>query len=375
MSNRKLLILGVVAAMMVVLTVLQARLGREPARETGAGSYLIQGLDTSRIGSIEIGKGDNPTRLVRQGNRFVVANKDNYPAAVSKINTLLTSCLDIRTIELITRDPANYESLDVTEAKSQNVVKFLDGGGQVITGVVIGSSRLPELEMSKRSAYVRLVSGSEVYEAVGVPLAGGSALDYVEKEIVDVSRSDVVKVTVTGPDGSYTLRVPDGNDEDNIVLEDMPEGKKLKTSDAGGVLGALSYLSLSDVKRESSFGEGGLEFDTTYVSHLKDFTVYTLEIAKKDGKTYVKCSAEYTGKTREILRSQEGLEDKEAKLVARDRAMVFTKQHQGWVYEISEWKANNLTKKRSDLLEDEEKGDEADSSSVPEGSEEKSEEG
>ena len=48
--------------------------------------------------------------------------------------------------------------------------------------------------------------------------------------------------------------------------------------------------------------------------------------------------------------------------------MPTTKQknsHQGWVYEIADWKAKNLTKKLSDLLEDEQKPQEINNSEDP----------
>lgn len=372
MSNRKLAILAVVAAVMVVLAVIQARISRAPARVSYAGGYLIQGLEPGQIETIVIGKGEDPVRLVRQGRRFVVGNKDDYPALTSKINNLITSCLDIRTMEWITANAANHESLHVTEKKAQNVVKFLNKNGEVITGVVIGTSRLPELQVDNRSTYVRLISKNDVYEAKNVPLLGGSATDYVDKEIVDVSRSDVARVAVTGPEGSYTLRVDDSN-EDNIILEDMPAGKKLKTSDCEQVVLGLSSLSFDDVKKESSFEEGKLKFDNTYVSELKDATIYTFNLAEADGKTYVKCSTEYMGETRDILESKEELEDKEAKLIAHDRAVEFTRRHQGWVYEISEWKAKKLTRKLTELLEDEKEEESDEPASTGSGEEAESE--
>jgi hypothetical protein len=357
MSNRKFAVLGIVAALMVMLTVvLETRKGRAPVGGSPAGSYLIQGLDTAQISRIVIGIGDNAVKLIREGNRFVVGNKGNYPAVTSKINNLLTSCLDVRTIELITSDPANHESLDVTEEKAQSIVKFLDKDGQIITGVIIGSSRLPELQMDKRSTYVRLISSNDVYEAKNVPLLGGSATDYIEKEIVNVDDSDVARVTVSGPEGSYVLRPDDSNDA-NVVLEDAPAGKKLKVSDCKQVLSALSYLSFSDVKRESSFEEGELKFDSTYTSELKDLTVYDFKIAKAGEKMYVKCSADYIGDASKMPKSEEELKDKEAELLARKGAVDFTRKHQGWVYEISEWKTKDLTKKLTELVEEEKEGE------------------
>jgi len=359
MSNRKLVILGIVAALMVGLTVLQrALVDRTAAKRPREEAYLIQGLDTGAIASIVIGKGDGAARLIRRGNRFVVSDKDNYPALTKKINDLVTSCLDIRTIEWITGDAANHESLGVTEEKAQNVVKLLNKGGQIITGLVIGSSRLPELRMDKRSTYVRLISSNDVYEATNVPLLAASALDYVEKELVNIDRKDVAKVTVSGAEGSYTLRVDDSND-DNIILEDIPEGKKIKTSDCREVFLALSNLSFDDVKKESSEGDE-LKFDTTYVSELKDSTVYTFEIAETNGETYVKCSAEYTDKI--VMLTEGEHKENEAKLLAQEGALDFAKRHRGWLYRIPKWKAKNLTRKSADLVE-EEKADESGSTS------------
>src|SRR4030043_128909 len=100
---------------------------------------------------------------------------------------------------------------------------------------------------------------------------------------------------------------------------------------------------------------------------LKDSTVYALRIAQKDGKTYVSCVAEFTDKTPVEkapvdqggkVESEEELKKKEAKLLARDNATKFTTKHQGWVYEIAEWKAKNLMKELADLIGDEKKSEE-----------------
>ncbi|MHC4511801.1 MAG: hypothetical protein ACYTAO_23100 [Planctomycetota bacterium] len=105
-----------------------------------------------------------------------------------------------------------------------------------------------------------------------------------------------------------------------------------------------------------------MKFEKQYVCRLKDSTVYTLDVAQKDDKTYAACKAEYTDTTQVTkgsdVESEEELKAKEAKLLARDKAQKFTADHQAWVYEIADWKAKNLTKELSDLIEDEEKPEE-----------------
>lgn len=345
MSDRKLMILGIVAGITVVLAVGQSYISRmEPAQKGGGGGRLIQGLDPGIIQVIEIGKGDNPVRLERRGDIFVVTNKDDYAASTSKVNGLLASCLDIKTVSLITSNPANYAELDVTEGSAQNVVKFFGTDGKVITGIIMGSSRLPELQMANRSTYVRLISSNDVYEAKDVPLPGGMAMDYIEKQIANIDGDEVTIVRVTGPDGDYTLRRADGNDGE-IIMDNLPAGKKLKADDAGSLFSALSYFSFSDVKKGESFTQGAPTFDRAYVCELKDGMTYTFGLGEVDDKTYIRCSA---GASPGILGTNKAA-------VVSERASEFNKKHKGWIYEISEWNANKLTKKVSDLLEDEKK--------------------
>jgi len=66
---------------------------------------------------------------------------------------------------------------------------------------------------------------------------------------------------------------------------------------------------------------------------LKDSTVYKFNFASKNGKTYAKCTSDFTDKS-EVLKknaqeSEAELKAKEAKLLARDRAEALAKKTQG----------------------------------------------
>jgi len=85
-----------------------------------------------------------------------------------------------------------------------------------------------------------------------------------------------------------------------------------------------------------------------------------MKIAQKDDKTFITCLAEFTDKnpvTKEegIVESEDVLKEKEAKLLARDKAEEFSSRHGNWVYEISENDTGNLVKQLSELFEDENK--------------------
>jgi len=302
-----------------------------------------------------IGKGAEAIKLQRKEGRFVVTSKGDYPADTKQINDLITKSLDIKTTDLYTTDPKNHEDLQVTEEKARNVIKFFKADGSLLTGVVIGPSR-----ETGQGTYVRLASSDEVYLAEETPWFRDRAVDYVSQEIVAAPREEIEAVTVTTPEGTYTLR--SAQEGDGVALVDMPPDRKLKDSDAKSVLTALTSLRFDDVNTPRQIE--GLSFDHEYLCRLKNSTEYRLKLARKDEKTYLLCEADYTDKTPVLIKpnqkdSEEELKKKESKLLAQEHAQKFTLQHKGWIYEIADWKARYLTKKQSELLEAPEESAEA----------------
>jgi len=353
MSNKTLAMLCVVAVCMVIWAVVQSHISGMPRTEPGGPTYLIQGLDPEDIGGIVVGTGEGVATLQRRGRRFVVADKDGYPADTKEINELISTCLGIKAGEVFTDNPANHEELGVTEEKASHIVKLLkrDPNAPLLAGIIVGKRK----EVGE-GTFVRLLPGDKVYVSPEVPWIKNGALDYIDKELISVDRKDIESVTVTLPDDEYRLTAKDGKD---IVLLNVPEGKKAKSNECERVLTCLTSLTFDDV-RNRALDTGDLTFDKQHVCRLKDSTVYTVRIAEKDNRAYATCEADFTDEIAPPKgdEPEEALKEKEAKLLARDRAKAFTAKHQAWIYEIPNWKAKNLTKKVADLVEDEKKPEE-----------------
>ncbi len=355
MSDKKLTILGIVAVGMVIWAVAQSRISNKPRTVSDKPAYLIQGLETRDIDSIVVAVADDEVTLKRQAGYFAVANKDNYPAEMKQINELIANCLDIQTTQFITEKKENHETLGLTEAKARHVVKFFKSDGSLLTGLIIGNAR-----EAGQGSYVRLATSDEVYVTPEVPWIRTDAMSYIDQTLTKVNRDDIESVTIVSPSGKYTLNRKDNGD--GVELENIPTGKKLKDSDSKSVLNALTDIRFTDVKKKSAEADE-LTFDKEYFCKLKNSTVYTLKIADKDDKTFAEwpgpfmsCQAVFTDTTPVTVKkegeSEEELKKKEAKLLARDKAQEFNARHQGWIYEIADWKAKNLTKELSEILED-----------------------
>jgi hypothetical protein len=275
----------------------------------------------------------------------VAPDKDGYPVKTKQINDLITKVLDIKTREMITDSTANHPDLEVTEQNAQTVVKFSDNAGKIITGVIIGK------RTEKGDNFVRLTSSDDVYLAGGAPYLSSSTISYLEQQIADVDTDGIIAVSVTDPNTTYKLVSNTGDDK--IVFENIPGGKKLKETEAKNVFSAMDNLSFDDVTKTTP---QGLDFNHKYICTLENSTVYTLLLAEKDDKTFLKCSAIFTDeRPTEINKTEneEELKAKEAILLADDAVQSFNAAHTGWIYQISENKAKDLIMRPEELLEDE----------------------
>jgi hypothetical protein len=291
----------------------------------------------------------------------VVSNNDDYPADNSKINTLLVGFLDLRVSELVTDNPENHESLQVTEENAQNLIQFFDRENKLITGVVVGANRVEGEGMSPSRTYVRLISSNDVYLAEHVPRASDSAIEYMDKELLTLELDDIEKVELSSQQSSYTLRTS-GAEEPAYILDNMPEGRQLKESEARSLFSAFTNVTFQNVKKDSGQNENLITRGTA-VCYVKEQISYTLEILEGNETYYLRASSRYLDPAPIVkenrVESDEELKAKEEKLLARDKAEHFTNKHRGWLYEIPQWKAEALTKNVTDLLEEIEKPEEA----------------
>jgi|GEM_PF-335272 len=355
MKSRTVDLLAAVAVILAVVTAAVHTVSDEP--EPGAfqpGMYLAQGLDPERIGTIEIQRGASTVTLERTEDGFAVAERNGYPASIERVNRLIQGLSDLQAVEKVTENPDNYGELGVEAGAAEGVsVRFLDREtGEPFFGLVKGGMR----QTGAGGSYVRRTVGERTRTVYGVEdwlRIDSSPAEWLQKDFIDLDRADLQKVTVlVGPDPYVIER----DDEGEVVLRTLPEGKRAKGDAYKQVFGALVNLGFQDVAPADEF-EG--VFDDTYTAELKSGLTYVLELAMHEGKDYVRAraeppSADRVQASKQITRteSEEKLEEKEAVLLAVEQAEAFNRRHGDWVYQISTWKQDNLNKPLPELIED-----------------------
>jgi hypothetical protein len=380
MDNRQLGGLAGLAAAFVAVTV---ALYAAPDRTRGdftPGQLLLQGLDPTAVATIRIEGGDEAdggVTLVRRPGAsateaFAVAERDDYPASMRKVNKLLVTVLDIRCADRATRDAAHHGKLGVDDDGADGVrVRLLGADDKELAGVAIGKA----VEEAGRGRYVRLLGAPEVYISEDPLRVEPDPMAFIDPKLAEVEAAAIRSVAVTRDGTTYTIA---RGDDGKPALQDPPEGKRAKSEYAvRSVLDALGALECTDVRPA-----GALATDPvgTHVCRVGEHLVYRLDVAtaapagdegegaEADAAPRYVLTARAEGPAPERLaeisrtpapEDAEALERREAVIAAARAAEAFNERHAGWLYELNAWTARRLVKPLGELVED-----------IPEGPEE-----
>jgi len=154
-TNKQLQTLGIVAAVLLVLTVVLYQTGGGPSREFVRGTPLVQGLALKDVHAIKVREGDKAVTLERAGKGFTVKEKGGYPASTKDVNELITKVFGIQLAEEVTRNAENHAELNVAnDSKEGTAVTLIDADGKDILTVLVGKS------VGRGTGnYVRLIKG------------------------------------------------------------------------------------------------------------------------------------------------------------------------------------------------------------------------
>ena len=340
--NRNLLLAVAALFLLSALTYRQS-VGRGERFQRG--QLFLANLNPDDVAAIAVTRGEATVTLRRQGERFVVAEKQDYPASNSSVNRLLRDLLEIGLEREIGQGVSLQEELEIEPAGSDTVEVVLGGAG---------SQEMVRLRVGKTfedgpGNYVQRFDEEDpaIYLTSGGVQISSDAGSFLEKLVVDHDAAEVERVS----GGDFHLeRAAEGGD---LILAELPASKTAKASEIGRLGSALTGLRYEDVFVADASEIAGLEFDAALNIGLTDGSGYTLLLAEREEKTYLKIrgNSDVQQVAITVDESEEELQEKAEMLTRADEIDEFNSFHGSWVYEISDFTANKLRLSRQDLIE------------------------
>ena len=345
MTTKNLAILGA-AAVVLGGAAWYCNSGRAVRAPSIVGEKILPSFDVADVARIEIG-GAKKVQLVADDKGWKLQSLYGYPADVTKIRENL-----LKLTELKVGQVANGKKL-----ASPATIDIQNAAGKSLAALPLG-----ETHTSKPKGQAAMYGGGGYPDGRYVEYKGKTVLvketldafdgdpkKWVDTRIASVSASDVQSVVFEQGKEKVSLTRKDSKWE----LAGLGPKEELDTSKTYSLDSALSYLDFNDVADpKKSDAELGFTTGCVYSVTLKNGESYTAKVGGKNGSDrWVRLSA--TFKAVGTNATENAASEKKVK--------EFNDKVARWTYAVSSYSADNMSKKRADLVKakEEPKKDEA----------------
>jgi len=325
MSRQRFIAL-LVAAALAISGALYLSTQRNLQRDThGAGLIpsLAGELNTVTALSVRRGSATPTVTIHQQGGRWMVAERGDYPADVSKLRKLLLALSDAKIVEEKTSNPANFSIIGVEDPSSPGAsgaeISFTarDGKHAVIIGKPVGEGNFARRsgENSSYSVEPGISFEAEPRYWIDSPLTDIAAANIqsieikpatgpaytVRRVVADSSHSGAPGTPSAGSSTPASSSTPSASsstasahpappkDAENFALDGVPSGRK--AADAASL--APSPSTFGGLTADDVTPAGGVDFSKATVATvtLSDGNVITMTGAVVGDKHWVQVQA------------------------------------------------------------------------------------
>jgi hypothetical protein len=332
--QRNLAILGGVTLLMVLLAlvaVYQRAASLAPQFEPRP---FFPGLAAQLPGLTEIEVATKAGTLhIRQADgRWVIAERDNYPADAGLVRATGTGLADLQIIEAKTSrtDWLNYLGLGAPPEGDATRLKLVGANAAVLADVLIGQTQGTPDALGRASIYVRKPDENQSWLARGYLSLRSQIGDWLDKGALVIARDRVKGAIVDPAEGpTYTL-ARDSKEAPDFRMVDLPRGRELSFEGSpSGVAGSVVGFVYQDVAKadQINFNNAPQTVFSTF-----DGLNITIRVGTRGMERWATISAEATSP------------------MVQAEADSINARNRGWAYRIDDFKANQIVATRETLL-------------------------
>lgn len=220
------------------------------------GSLFVPGLleNLNNVSKMEVvGAGNQViSTLIRNDATWVVREKNNYPADISKIRASLLAIAEAKIQERKTSNPNLYSKLGVEDTMSENAqgIKVVIHDDQNKHAIIIGN---PGPQINK-TRYIRNEKEKASWLVDRKIDLNHDSAYWLRKDILSFEPDEVQAVTITLADGSL-LEIANSEDEEKnkfIVTNLTDPESQVIDAELHQVTNALSSFQLLDIASDNS---------------------------------------------------------------------------------------------------------------------------
>ena len=234
--------------------------------------------------------------LTRDGDAWVVEEKERYPADPDRVHKLLIGAAGMKRVEPKTSNPERYPKLWLEDPSGEDArsVRFAleDASGSVLASWVLGDRRPSKSDASRTELYIRVADDPLAWLVEGSVPGGRHVIDWLDRRVVRIDRERLRAVEVSHADGAVVAVDKSLPADSDFVLRDIPAGREADSQYRINDIGRfLEDLRFEDVAPASSLDFPG-SVDKRVTATTFDGLRIRLDSVMRDDDAWVQLRAE-----------------------------------------------------------------------------------
>jgi hypothetical protein len=291
------------------------------------------------VSSITVRQAGQEIRIVKQQDGWSLPDKGNFPARTELVRQVLAGLSEMETVEAKTARPDLHSRLSLEEPISDKDkslrLTLRNSTDAVLADVIIGKKRTGSVTAANSGSesamlYVRKADSAQTWLVAAQLDPRSAAIDWINRDILDIALEDVTKVTLTAPD-QPEVKLSRTGDAKDFTVESVPDGRKAKSGwDVNSLATALETLNFEDVQPAAKLTVPAETARGRY--ETKDGTIITVSLVPQEKDIWA-------------LFKIDGDSEQAKQLAAKTK---------DWAYRLPDYKRDRIQKKLDDLLEPQE---------------------
>ena len=205
-GGRSILVLAAVTAVAVgaVLSI-----DRESSTVARSGELVFPALldRVNAVARVRVTGSEGAFTLARDGEVWVVEEKERYPAEPDKMHNLILGAAGLKRVEPKTSNPERYPKLRLEEPTGEDAqsARFVleDASGAELAHWVLGDRRPSKSDPGRTELYIRTGDDPQAWLVEGSLPGGRTIIDWVDRLVARIDRERLRAVEVVHADGAH----------------------------------------------------------------------------------------------------------------------------------------------------------------------------
>ncbi|MBO6556441.1 MAG: DUF4340 domain-containing protein [Pseudomonadales bacterium] len=224
-QNQKLV--GLILLAIAVTVMMLQNPEDSSTRET---EKALPDIELAEVTSLTLASRDQTVTVTKGAGGWQVAEKHDYPADFTVLSGFLTQLSELTIAEGKTSKPENHSRLGVADSGDGEGVRItLQPGGQAL---VVGN------ELGGRGSFFRFAGEAQVYLSQQVLEMDLDPLAWIDPIVINIDSDSVRHVSIATANAGF-LSASWDEESKALLINDIPEGEKLRYETIGDTLGRL----------------------------------------------------------------------------------------------------------------------------------------